>query len=711
MGIITFDDIEIRDDLSVSVVNMNMGEGAIGNLDKALTTGSLLIDAKFESGSISDSTGQNVNNANYVRSAEYLPLDSMLGGYVEHYGHYLYVYNYNANKEFVSKRQVWLNTVTYIPQNYRDTTSADVAYIRFTCATTMADAPTVYRLSDAGVELQYQKTYSDSLVSQIHGGYFKLPTTYVPGSLNGASVSTSYTRVTSDFIDVSKLANIKAEPKENYRVIVQFYDANKNYLAHSGWQTAEYVTNVAKYGYIRYTVASVNDAVTIIPPLMSEEMCIVYGAMFAALEQTESIRSNTETIDSFKLRHLHLDEVIRGTISTTSGAFQENVYAVSKDFFDSEDYYTVENNTTDHDLYVFYYADDHGATFTRYQWCRPGQHLTVRRSFGLFFRLQVYKSGGSTFTEESISKISFVKRGESYIPDYWKSQLASRLEDINAHRYLASMNGDTFVFITDTHWLENHKRSNSLIKEIRYQTGINTVLCGGDIIEGTRATNAEALSMLREFYQDFDYDLYGVIGNHDYNGGGDARLTMSQTYGANNKYLENRVNTGGQLYYHIDNESQKIRYYMLDNVTSDDGYHIDATQLQYVMDTADELDSSWHVIVVTHVFFDGYDTSTNQPIESGIAQGVKDVIDGLAQKQCTLACVLVGHCHYSADTTYNGVRIIATQCDAPEPVFIGATMTNGTDTEQCFDVVTIDKTNRKLYLDRIGAGTSREFSY
>lgn len=77
-----------------------------------------------------------------------------------------------------------------------------------------------------------------------------------------------------------------------------------------------------------------------------------------------------------------------------------------------------------------------------------------------------------------------------------------------------------------------------------------------------------------------------------------------------------------------------------------------------------------------------------------------------------MICTLSGHFHADGDVrTSGGMPIIATTCDAWRNEYSSLSRTKGTVSEQAFDVVSIDKTNRKIYLTRIGAGTDRVFDY
>ena len=84
----------------------------------------------------------------------------------------------------------------------------------------------------------------------------------------------------------------------------------------------------------------------------------------------------------------------------------------------------------------------------------------------------------------------------------------------------------------------------------------------------------------------------------------------------------------------------------------------------------------------------------------------------------TIIAVISGHTHYDwYEYSTKGYPIIASNCDscwgwkdntdypwAPE-------RETGTINEQSFDVFSIDKNARKIYLTKVGYGENREFNY
>ena len=112
---------------------------------------------------------------------------------------------------------------------------------------------------------------------------------------------------------------------------------------------------------------------------------------------------------------------------------------------------------------------------------------------------------------------------------------------------------------------------------------------------------------------------------------------------------------------------------------------------------------------MTHTtYFIKYDT--NELVQV-IPQDYLDALDNYSGNG-KIACIISGHTHRDRITaTAGGIPIVIVTCDKyrvyTDPVTgnqdLNVTRTLGTITEQAFDVVVLDKTNKKLTFIRIGA--------
>ena len=321
--------------------------------------------------------------------------------------------------------------------------------------------------------------------------------------------------------------------------------------------------------------------------------------------------------------------------------------------------------------------------------------------------------------------IAYTAPSKDSVPEYWNDPLATAIETIQNHEEVTDAQGDSFVFITDTHWEKNAKHSSLLIKSIMDKTNVNKVFFGGDVLT-LSPTQAAALAIGREYYRSYgDIPVYSALGNHDVNNnestyGSEAYLTYPQVYSYMFKKIESRVkdmpkigDTNGDvnrnMYYYLDNETQKIRYIFLNNARARIGT-VQKTWFQNIMNACP---SGWTIIIFAHIYWSGI--SDGNPVVVTYGSDISDAIDEVYDTMAaSVAALIVGHCHFDYSiTTTKGYPVIATTTDCYylSDTELSPTMTLGTDTEQAFDVFSIDTKNKKIYADRIGAGTSREFTY
>ena len=86
-----------------------------------------------------------------------------------------------------------------------------------------------------------------------------------------------------------------------------------------------------------------------------------------------------------------------------------------------------------------------------------------------------------------------------------------------------------------------------------------------------------------------------------------------------------------------------------------------------------------------------------------------------ANAKCPIMFMACGHTHWDNLAKVNNINIFSSLNDSMRVETYGdltaPTKTLGTITECSFEVITIDKKLRKVYLTKIGAGEDREFSY
>ena len=346
--------------------------------------------------------------------------------------------------------------------------------------------------------------------------------------------------------------------------------------------------------------------------------------------------------------------------------------------------------------------------------------------------------------------VSLIKQNASSddasLPDYYTDYIAVKYDEINSLMESIT-DGDAFIFITDTHWGDNVKISPNLIDHIRKNTNVQKVIFGGDVVRafGTKDKIKEDIYGFNSEVKDYidSRNYFPTIGNHDftikYLRSADDQTGYTYgvpfAYNSSVKPLESYASLINQkMFYYFDNPVQKVRYIMVnteEEVNSGDnpwgvGAYITQQQLDWLTNDALNVPSDdWHVVTVGHV-----PIHPDVPSHDGNLNILRYALEGYTNKStasftATYGTVLntdfstykgkmVGYfCgHNHKDTEFVGTNMIniSTGCDARYNDDVW-TRVEGTLTEQLFDVVIIDKTNRKINMIRIGAGDNRTFNY
>ena len=323
----------------------------------------------------------------------------------------------------------------------------------------------------------------------------------------------------------------------------------------------------------------------------------------------------------------------------------------------------------------------------------------------VFFRI----AGGVSQLKSSMYSVEYISKYEiKPFPDYYTDYMVEQVNTINNNDCLIGNHGDSFIFITDTHIPRNTMNSPALIKHILDNTSVGFVINGGDTLDHAD-TKEEALSQHRKWRTLMNgVTEYRIKGNHDLNTSGqtieEAKLSEDEWYGTMVKPLERFVQTNGNSYYCVDNDSQKIRYICLSyrfNGTNDESI--------WFKERLTELDEDWTVLVIPHYLF----TDASGTLHANGQLLIDSINEVYPNVKATLIGVLAGHNHadYSTTETTNGYLLVTTTCDTKSNELSGLTRTVGTITEQAFDVIHIDTKNKKMYATRIGAGGNREWNY
>jgi hypothetical protein len=239
---------------------------------------------------------------------------------------------------------------------------------------------------------------------------------------------------------------------------------------------------------------------------------------------------------------------------------------------------------------------------------------------------------------------------------------------------------------------------------------------GGDYDDGI---NLDVLNAYKNAYKG---KIYNVTGNHEYmnyfteDGVATAQTVTGSTVWQylNGGLTDAIVGVPERNYYYIDNPVQKMRYIIL-NVYADNGIsaiaQFDSAQQNWFANTALDLPNGYTAIVFAHYLY-SVDYDTGEITIPTITSTIESIIDAYSGNG-EIACLIVGHTHVDGmTTTPGGIPVFITTCDKYLPWIEGSTNMEPwltanripyTITEQAFDVVIVDKTNKKVVFVRIGA--------
>jgi len=363
---------------------------------------------------------------------------------------------------------------------------------------------------------------------------------------------------------------------------------------------------------------------------------------------------------------------------------------------------------------------------------------------------------------EDLVKVS----NEDMFPGYIKKEVQESIERIKK-----SLSGETesFVFFTDNHYMPakghdvNLTRTMNAYKMIAENAEIDKIFLGGDhTVDGDKE---HKLSFFKAFRRYFDGKKYfPVNGNHDDGTIWDRafinakksvnHLTHKELYDVFYNHLpKNHVDFEGKnlLYYTYDEKRTKTRYVCLDvgdipyiyenGILKYLGIYTMAMsqkQIDWLINKALKFDEDgWSVIFISHwapLELDG--KGDNKYLEHlwDIADAYKEgedlekeYYDGdfkvnlkaefSKYKRADIVGFFIGHNHVDrASETNSGIPVISTGNagmfnSGEKNGGFEVTRNDGDKSEILFDVVTVNKEERKISLTRVGVGKDRKFLY
>ena len=574
------------------------------------------------------------------------------------------------------------------------------------------------------------------------GLYAFLPDLEQGNIQNGSDSSyQSAARVRSGFIESSNTNYIAIKQSDKtWRTYISFYDANKSFVLQQDTRDTEfYVTS--QYPYYRLVFIDITGG-SYTNPITPNDVYKDY--VFC----TDSL------IHKLKLSELFVNATyiafLQNKVINSSGDIADKNYRVaSQDYIDIENNsIIVKNNNHAYRTYIYYYDSEKTYISSANYISTYNNDLSIILddvpNNATYYRVAVLDYINSGF-ENPISaqdvqdsylifKINpLLERALDSInleyPSYFDSQMSAVTSDIIEHNGSVGLDGYSFIFCTDIHWDQNEKHSPALIEHIAKTSFIDLTILGGDYISQFASSKQTAIDTMRKCMSKFreaTTELYPIFGNHDRNSNGSSTpssvyLTKAETYSIINAWMLQRAKYADEYFdFYLDDNKSKTRFICLDTGAQNiDGGVIDASSLAWCESVIDALPNDWHIIIVAHWLFSV--TTWNQPLVNDVltgsytqsAQTLFAMLDSINadNTKAKVEAIITGHvhCDYN-DSTANGIPIIYTDTDS-----LGAygnyTATVGTVSEQCFDTITIDYTNKIIYCDRVGRGVSREISY
>ena len=353
----------------------------------------------------------------------------------------------------------------------------------------------------------------------------------------------------------------------------------------------------------------------------------------------------------------------------------------------------------------------------------------------------------------------------SVYPEYIHEEVLDTVAKVQEYQSHETV---TFGFMTDLHYAMNfnHKtrmqRNLNAYREIKKRAQVDFLALGGDYTnEGCKNYKSDCFRELRALFDGIEY--YPVNGNHDdgsiWDKGylkvkGHANiLSHDELY----RLFYNHLPSLGikvknhSLYYYKDDEMSKIRYIFLDTGdvptdTDEEGelkyraqhfFSMSQEQIDWLIDEALNFsEDGWSVVFFGHAIRRNPDDEQNEryaywegmkvlhDILGAYKKGEKlsyDTdflgrsidVDFSKRMRADIICAFIGDFHIDSVEEYRGIKYILTGNSVT--YYVGHAnkepRRDGDKTELLFDIATINKNLRKIYITRVGAGNDREVDY
>ena len=591
---------------------------------------------------------------------------------------------------------------------------------------------------------------------------------FVQGNISAGTPIASFKRCRSEYIAIDPQFDLSVSPIANtvYSYIPVWYDAKGNYISGGSWRSNGYVfvsgetSFPSNAKYVRFVIKRLDDAD--FPPTESTFITVTHrgNPLLNKVNLRDTAVANVNlahNILSLKPIFQNVPEWEQGGINSANGALIESLKACRSlpiGIIQGCDIIIRLGSIGTYSFRPIWYDSNMGFISSGGRRSTNHKYVTGTEvpTNVAYLKIEIVRHDSAEFlpteatfiqnvehSSNPLSPISDVANHEtritalesvidsSFIPDYFQTQLDTKLPTIIENANTAGRTGETFIFITDIHWDTNYKKSPALIDYILKHTNINLILGGGDLInEGQKANMyASLIDCIKSVQFPLANNFFpSARGNHDDNSNWTSSEdveTYSFDYGTVHALMYNQIcaNMGVTFLtdtdhsFYFDREASRTRFIVLDT-----GRNSTFTAFDEFAEALLSAPSGYNIIIVEHfIYGNGYIRPTFIQVMDVIAAynnrnsvTITNTYD-FTGATGTVQLILGGHTHsdmsweIGAEGNVSGVPIIITDTDS----YRNHSGTEGTVDSQCFDVVSVDYAKKTVKCTRIGRGEDRTF--
>jgi hypothetical protein len=303
---------------------------------------------------------------------------------------------------------------------------------------------------------------------------------------------------------------------------------------------------------------------------------------------------------------------------------------------------------------------------------------------------------------------------------YWQAELD---DTVVRTQQVLSETGElsSFLWYTDVHWTYGSMNALKILKYLEDGTGITYTNFGGDLVNTYNVEEDENIVLTKK-WREQSLNLkehHSVVGNHD------DEITITDTEEELYEFLispelsDKSVAFNGFDYY-IDNPSERTRYIYLSTGLEE----LSSDTLNFFVNALKDTPDSWHVILVSHIWFNYYDSA--KPKDGEVPEYVKPILKladqynvrgkgilpeyefvyDFSETAARVEFCIGGHTHVDFDfRTEGGIPIIITQTDSYH--IRGESVDIENANESSVSVIVADYSSGKINIIRAGRGDDR----